>query len=102
MQDESGVAADEARGINPQREVRRDAGLAIAIDRKLRVALDPGRFHMSAPALALVAQEAFCPPATLGLAAIVASRRRDHRSRRRNIRRRWRRGASSADRRGFA
>src|ERR1039458_2538977 len=58
MQHQSGVAAEQAGGINPQRRIDADAGVAIAVDRLFGVALDPGRLHCI---LRMILSETRCP-----------------------------------------
>src|SRR5262249_34398976 len=52
MQHELGIAADEARGVDAQREIAADAVTGIAVDRRLRLAVDPAAFHRRAPSRA--------------------------------------------------
>ena len=45
VQHEPGIAAEEAGGIDPQREIGTDAAIGIVFDRRLRLAIDPAAFH---------------------------------------------------------
>jgi len=47
VQHEVRIGADQPRGIDAQRQVGRDALLAVTVDRGLGVALDPGGFHLA-------------------------------------------------------
>src|SRR5262249_12966212 len=48
MQPELGIAADEARGVDAQRQIAADAVTGVAVDRRLRLAVDPAAFHRRA------------------------------------------------------
>ena len=52
VQDELGVAADEARGVDAQRQIAADAVTGIALDRRLRLPVDPAALHRRAPSRA--------------------------------------------------
>src|SRR5262249_59105896 len=52
VQHELGIAADEARGVDAQRQIAADAVTGIAVDRRLRLAVDPAAFHRRAPSRA--------------------------------------------------
>ena len=47
MQHQRRIAPEQARGVDAQGKVGRDAGLAVTRDGVLRVAIDPGAFHRS-------------------------------------------------------
>ena len=49
VQHELGIAAEQARRIDAQREIAADASAGIAVDRRLRFAVDPGGFHLPVP-----------------------------------------------------
>ena len=47
MQDELGIAAEEPRRVDPQRQIAVDAGLAGARDERLGVGVDPAALHVA-------------------------------------------------------